>query len=94
MDEYIPQLKISRLGPYTSGLREASLRGSSSLRKKTTSFTRSTWTISSTTKRSAAFRWFVQDKILALSASFVDERTVIVAGDIEVLKSATADLSG
>jgi len=32
-------------------------------------------------------RWFVQDKILALSASFVDEKTVIVAGDIEVLKS-------
>ena len=32
-------------------------------------------------------RWFVQDKILALSASFIEEKTVIVAGDIGVLKS-------
>ena len=32
-------------------------------------------------------RWFVQDRILALSASFVDEKTVIIAGDLNVLKS-------
>lgn len=32
-------------------------------------------------------RWFVEDKILTLSVSYIDEKTVVVSGDMAVLRS-------